>query len=81
MADEEWVFVGDPMELEALTVSAEGGEAEADLCIRLPNWIEVRGGAGAPFGNQERYLIDLWLEDGRWMVTNATSQDTEECDF
>ncbi|NDL58553.1 hypothetical protein [Phytoactinopolyspora mesophila] len=81
MAEDEWVFVGEPMELEALSVSVGGGEAEADLCIGLPGWIEIRGGVGAPFGSVERYLISLWMEDGRWMVTDATSQDTAECDF
>jgi hypothetical protein len=76
---EEWVFTGDPMRLQALDVSADGASSEVDLCITLPGWVEFRGGSVTPYASPERYLVYMQLQGGTWVAFDTKKQDPEAC--
>ncbi|NED95146.1 hypothetical protein G1H11_07440 [Phytoactinopolyspora alkaliphila] len=76
---EEWVFTGEPMLLQARDVSVNGDSAEVDLCLALPGWIEFRGGSVSPYPSPERYIVDMQQRSGTWVASNAREQDAQAC--
>ncbi len=79
MDREEWVFIGTPMQLEALDLGVAADRAEVDLCIRMLDWFEIRQGAAAPASHLERYRLDLRLLDDQWLVEDTAVQDNTAC--
>ncbi|WP_129667850.1 hypothetical protein [Phytoactinopolyspora endophytica] len=78
--EEKWVFTGDPMELTARSVSVDGDQADVELCLAFPGWIEIRGGGVTPYPSPERYALELERAGDGWVTSNTQEQDAAPCD-